>query len=83
MENQDQPEDGIETEVPRVRAKRLTRAERPQYLNNEEFEEEVWLVLEFSMYQNKFQTTRLSQLPVTHMPSKPMLHNTMHATLTY
>lgn len=46
VESQTQPENSAETVLPQVRAKRLTRAERPQYLDNEDFEEEVWLVLD-------------------------------------
>lgn len=41
LKSEDQPGDSVEAELTRVRAKRLTRAERPQYLENEEFEEEV------------------------------------------
>ncbi|DBA67794.1 TPA: hypothetical protein ACH3X2_001196 [Trebouxia sp. C0005] len=38
---EDQPGDSLEAELTRVRAKRLTRAERPQYLGNADFEEEL------------------------------------------
>ncbi|KAL3156329.1 hypothetical protein ABBQ38_000647 [Trebouxia sp. C0009 RCD-2024] len=41
VESQTQPENSAETVLPQVRAKRLTRAERPQYLDNEDFEEEL------------------------------------------
>ena len=34
-------ENSLEAELPRVRAKRLKRAEKYQYVGNEEFEEEV------------------------------------------
>ena len=41
VKSDDQPGDSVEAELTRVRAKRLTRAERPKYLDNEDFEEEV------------------------------------------
>lgn len=41
VKSEDQPGDSVEAELTRVRAKRLTRAERPKYIENEEFEEEV------------------------------------------
>ena len=44
LKSEDQPGDSLEAELTRVRAKRLTRAERPQYLGNAEFEEEVCLM---------------------------------------
>ena len=42
MESEDQPGDSVEAELTQIRAKRLTRAERLQYLENEDFEDEVW-----------------------------------------
>jgi len=44
VKSEDQPGDSLEAELTRVRAKRLTRAEKPQYLGNAEFEEEVCLM---------------------------------------
>ena len=44
VKSEDQPGDSLEAELTRVRARRLTRAERPQYLGNAEFEEEVCLM---------------------------------------
>lgn len=41
LKSEDQPGDSLEAELTRVRAKRLTRAERPQYLGNAEFEQEL------------------------------------------
>lgn len=41
VKSEDQPGDSPEAELTRVRAKRLTRAEKPQYLGNAEFEEEL------------------------------------------
>lgn len=48
LKSEDQPGDSVEAELTRVRAKRLTRAERPQYLENEDFEDEVrrcWILV--------------------------------------
>ena len=45
VQSDDQPGGSPEAELPRIRAKRLTRAERPQYLDNADFEEEVCMLL--------------------------------------
>lgn len=45
VKRDEQPGGSPEAELTRVRAKRLTRAERPQYLDNADFEEEVCMLL--------------------------------------
>lgn len=41
MKSDDQPGDSVEAELTRVRAKKPRRADRLQYLDNEDFEKEV------------------------------------------
>ena len=41
LRSDDQPGDSAEAALTRVRAKRLTRAEKPKYMDNVDFEEEV------------------------------------------
>lgn len=42
MKSDDQPGESPEGELARVRAKRLLRTDKPNYLDNEDFEEEVY-----------------------------------------
>lgn len=41
VKSDDQPGESPEGEIARVRAKRLLRTDKPNYLDNEDFEEEV------------------------------------------
>lgn len=43
IKSDDQPDESPEGEVARVRAKRLLRTDKPNYFDNEDFEEEVLL----------------------------------------